>query len=110
MSEPPRPLESVQANPTDDQRHSGVYGKGGTMMTVSFRIPAAVLAFALIAAPAAGLAQSGTPTREGNIWDWRDHQPTMAQVQRQEKAAGIAPTSSQRDSNAATVDQLYQQL
>jgi hypothetical protein len=72
------------------------------------RIPAIALAFALLAAPAAALAQ--VPTREGNIWDWRDHQPTETQVQQNEKAAGIAQTPSQRETASDTVDQLYRQL
>ena len=80
------------------------------MAIVSFRISAVMLAFALLAAPEAGFAQSQAPAREGNIWGWSDHQPTMAQVQQQEKAAGIAPSPSRRDSNAAAVDQLYRQL
>jgi hypothetical protein len=78
------------------------------MTIVSFRIPAVALAFALLAASQAAYAQSLAPTREGNVWDWRDHQPTMAEVRQKEKAAGIAPSGS--DSNAATVDQLYRQL
>jgi hypothetical protein len=73
-------------------------------------MPSVALAFALLGAPAAAFAQSGVPNREGNIWGWTDHQPTMAQVQQQEKAAGIAPTPSQRDKDTTTVDQLYRQL
>jgi hypothetical protein len=79
------------------------------MTTISFRMPATVLAFALLGAPATGFADE-VPTREGNIWGWTDHQPTMGQVQQQEKAAGVAPPPSQRDSDAATIDQLYRQL
>jgi hypothetical protein len=71
-------------------------------------ISAIALAFALLAAPAAALAN--VPTREGNIWDWRDHQPTETPVQRSEEAAGIAPTPAQRDAAAATVDELNRQL
>jgi hypothetical protein len=79
------------------------------MTTVSIRIPAAVLTFALLAAPATGFANQ-VPTREGNIWNWTDHQPTMEQVQRQEKAAGVAPTPSQGATDAATVDRIYREL
>jgi hypothetical protein len=74
------------------------------------RLSAMALTLALLAAPAAGFAQTGTPTREGNIWGWRDHQPTMAQTRRSEEAAGIAPTPSQGDASSATVDQLYREL
>jgi hypothetical protein len=55
-------------------------------------------------------AQSQTPTRIGNIWNWRDHQPTETQVQREEKEAGIAPTRAQESSEAATLDQINRQL
>jgi hypothetical protein len=85
-----------------------------------FRIPAMVLTFALLAAPAATFAQSEVPAREGpvregpvregNVWDWRDHQPTEVGVSRKEKAEGVAPTSSQRESDSTTVDTLYRQL
>lgn len=34
------------------------------------------------------------PRREGNIWDYKDHQPTEAEVRAAERAAGIAPPSS----------------
>jgi hypothetical protein len=55
-------------------------------------------------------AQAQTPTRIGNIWNWQDHQPTETQVQRDEKEAGIAPTPSQKSSEAATLDQINRQL
>ncbi len=51
---------------------------------------AAALAVVLLAAPAAAVAQTPAPAREGDIWDWRDHQPTAAQVQQNAKAAGVA--------------------
>jgi hypothetical protein len=59
---------------------------------------------------AAAFAQTQTPIQIGNIWNWQDHQPTKAQVQREEKAAGIAPTPSQRASDLATLRQIYRQL
>jgi hypothetical protein len=80
------------------------------MTNISFRIPTMALTFALLAAPAAAFTQSGVPTREGNIWGWRDHQPTEAEVSRKEAAAGIALAPSLRASNAATVDELFRQL
>jgi hypothetical protein len=60
---------------------------------------AVAIALALILAESSlALAQSNLPpggaataTREGNIWDHRDHQPTEAEVRAAEKAAGIAP-------------------
>jgi hypothetical protein len=80
------------------------------MESSAFRIPAMALAFAVLAASPAASAQVPTPTREGNVWGWRDHQPTRAQTAENEKAAGIAPSLSQSDANAAAVDQLYRQL
>jgi hypothetical protein len=101
-------LETVTANPIKEVRHPGAHKRPTNMVNNSFRIPTIALALALLAAPATTFAQSGVPTREGNTWDWRDHQPTEAEVLQKEKAAGLAP--SQKDSNAATVDELYQQL
>ena len=68
------------------------------------------LAVALLAAPAATFGQTPAPSRDANVWDWRDHQPSQAEVVQKERAAGVAATPSQRDSSAATVDQLYRQL
>jgi hypothetical protein len=84
--------------------------KGANMAKVSFRILTMALTVGLLAAPASGFAQSGVATREANVWGWRDHQPTEAEVSRKEKTAGIAPAPSRKDSTAATVDELYQQL
>jgi hypothetical protein len=80
------------------------------MTNIRIRIPAMTLTFALLAAPATAFAQSEVPAREGNVWGWHDHQPTEAEVSRKEKAAGIVAAPSQRDANAATVDELYQKL
>lgn len=80
------------------------------MAKFPFPISTMVLGFALLAAPATAFAQAGVPTREGNVWGWRDHQPTKSDVSQKEKAAGIAPTPSQRDSDSAALDELYQQL
>jgi outer membrane biogenesis lipoprotein LolB len=82
------------------------------MKQLSSRVAVAALAIALLAAPAAAFSREPDPVpdRNANVWDWRAHQPTQAQVERKENAAGVAPTQSQRDSGAATVDQLYRQL
>jgi hypothetical protein len=80
------------------------------MANIKFRTRALLLTFALLAAPVMTFAQSEVPVREGNVWDWRDHQPTEAGVSRQEQAAGVAPTSSQRESEVAAVNELYRQL
>ena len=80
------------------------------MESFAFRIPSLALTFALLAAPAVAFAQARAPTREGNVWGWRAHQPTEAQVQQLERVAGIAPTPFERESNATTMDRLNQQL
>jgi hypothetical protein len=80
------------------------------MKSISTRVFSMVLAIALFTGPVAAFAQTQSPTRIGNIWNWHDHQPTEAQVQREEKAAGIAPTPSQKASDAATLNQIYRQL
>jgi hypothetical protein len=54
-------------------------------------------------------AEEQTPARTGNIWNWRDHQPTETQVERDEKAAGVAPTPSQESLEAAILDQINRQ-
>jgi hypothetical protein len=80
------------------------------MKKLSSRVSVAAVALALLAAPASAFGRDQIPTRNGNVWHWRDHQPTEAQVERQENAAGIASTQSQRESATTTVDQLYRQL
>ena len=80
------------------------------MGTHALRLSAISLTFALFATPVVAFADPGTPAREANIWGWRDHQPTESQVRQNERAAGIAPTPSQGDADAAAVDQLYRQL
>jgi hypothetical protein len=83
---------------------------GAIMQQLSSQVSALALAVALLAAPVATFGQTPAPSRDANVWDWRDHQPTQAEVVQKEKAAGIAASPSQRDSSAATVDQLYRQL
>jgi hypothetical protein len=80
------------------------------MKRTPLRVVAVILSVALLAAPAVAFAGAQAPSREGNVWNWRRHQPTEAQVEPKEKAAGLAPTSPQRETDAATVDHLYRQL
>jgi hypothetical protein len=47
--------------------------------------------------------------REGNEYDFRDHQPT-AQVQSQEKAAGVAPDATQSKHENQTLGALDKNL
>lgn len=52
----------------------------------------------------------GPPTRIANIYDGFDHQPSQSQVERHEQAAGIDLNRSQQERDAATVNELYQEL
>ena len=56
------------------------------MKNIPFSMAATVLTVALLAAPAAAFAQPQVPTREGNIWGWRDHQPTDPRVSNMQDA------------------------
>ena len=80
------------------------------MKQFSSRVLVAAVAIALLAAPATAFSREQVPDRNANVWDWRAHQPTEAQVRQKESAAGIAPTQAQRDSETAAVNQLYRQL
>jgi len=80
------------------------------MQQLASRVSMAALAVALLATPATAFGVEQIATRNANVWDWRAHQPTQAQVEQNESTAGVAPTQSQRESSAATVDQLYRQL
>jgi hypothetical protein len=55
---------------------------------------ALVLAALLSLDPRVALAEPG---RNANIWNWRDHEPVPSQVQKEEQAAGIAPSSQLKD-------------
>ena len=60
------------------------------------------------AAAAPHHASSATPSRIDNIWDWRAHQPTKAEVCSLEPS-DPATLRAQREANDE-VNQLYQQL
>ena len=90
------------------------------MQQLPSHICALALAVALLAAPAATVGQTpapsrdapsrDAPSRDANVWGWHDHQPTQAEVVQREKAAGVAASSSRRDTAEDTVDDLYRQL
>ena len=50
------------------------------------------------------------PRREGDIYNFRDHQPTEKQVRGSESRAGVAPSPAQRRDNKDEVDKLDRQL
>ena len=51
-----------------------------------------------------------SPTRIANIYGGLDHQPNQSEVERREQATGIAPNHNQRERDAATLNELYQEL
>jgi hypothetical protein len=53
-----------------------------------------------------------TPSGEGNVWDYKDHQPTEAEVEAAEKAAGTeepARTGAQLDRSLERLQQEIEQ-
>jgi hypothetical protein len=103
-------LETVASIAILEKRHNGASTGGANMAKFPFGMAVVAVTFALVAARGLAYAQSEVPDRNGNTWDWRDHQPTEAGVSRKEKAAGITPTPARSRSNSATVDELYRQL
>ena len=67
---------------------------------------------AVLATMASGtaLAQTQVPTRVGNIWNGRDHEPVPGDVMRKEQATGIAPSPQHQQANTDEVETLYQDL
>jgi hypothetical protein len=80
------------------------------MTVIPRRLSAAALAVALLALPGVAYAQDAAPTRQANVWNGQHHQPTESDVQQKEKAAGVAPTQSRQDQQAATVHTLNRRL
>ncbi len=70
-------------------------------------LAAATLAMPLLAAAPA--AAEPVP-RNGNIWDYKAHQPTRAGVRRRERQAGVAASPAQARRNAGEMHQLDQHL
>ena len=75
---------------------------------------AAALVFAVAAPAAAQTApvdvEHASPTREGNVFDHRDHQPTEAQVDRAEGSSGInSPSPTTEHQVEEGVDKLLRQ-
>lgn len=81
-------------------------GRGPALLTAA--------TLALIFAVPAGMAlaqQAGggqPPPRIGPEWDWRKHQPTPAEIEARERAAGRQPSPNAADSRE--VDRLYREL
>ena len=67
-----------------------------------------VLGYAAV--PAVALTDDGGASREGDIWDWRDHEPVPFEVLRDEQAAGVAQSARQRRNANDDVERIYRQL
>jgi hypothetical protein len=76
---------------------------------------AAILAPSLEARPAwsqspAPRADASIPSREGNIYDHKRHQPTEAEVEAAEKAAGADLSPSLEIGRASDIENLRQEI
>ena len=60
--------------------------------------------------PAFAAEQNQVPTREGNTWDWRKHEPVPSDVQQQEQSQGVALPEAQQKQQTDDVESLYRQL
>lgn len=99
---------------------AGVAALGGPRSVAQSPVPgrpaAAVLvrllAAAALAVPFFAVAPAAAQTvpRNGNIWDFKAHQPTRAGVRRRERRAGVAASPAQARRNAGEVHQLDQHL
>jgi hypothetical protein len=70
----------------------------------------ALMFFAVSCRTLASAEPGGPPVRIDNIYGGLDHQPTQSEVQDRERASGLGLSAAQQQRNAATVDQLYEQL
>ena len=53
--------------------------------------------------------QPNPPERIGPVWDYREHQPTPAEIEARERARGL-PQENRMQRDAQEVDQLYREL
>jgi hypothetical protein len=59
-------------------------------------------------APPPGAAQPARPGRNGEVWDFRTHQPNPAEIEARERALGL-PQAAQ-PGETQEIDQLYRDL
>jgi hypothetical protein len=78
--------------------------------TAALFVLCTLMFFAVSCCSLASAESGGPPARIGNIYGGLDHQPTQSDVQDRERAAGVGANTAQQQRNAATVDQLYEQL
>jgi hypothetical protein len=55
-------------------------------------------------------ATAQTQNHDGDTWGGRRHRATEAQIESQERAAGVASTPSRATSDAVALDRIYRQL
>lgn len=78
---------------------------------VRWRIALLALPLALGLVPLPGYAQSQlVAPREGNIWNWKAHQPTRGGTRGREEAAGVALPPQQSGRETREVERLDRQL
>jgi len=68
-----------------------------------------LLGLICLSAPA-GAQQRPPPSRNANIFNGLDHQPTPSEVEGRERQQGVAPDSSQQAAENATIEHLYREL
>ena len=68
------------------------------------------LAAAVIFVAAPGIALGKPPARVDNIWHWRHHEPSPAQLRRAERAKPVLPLPGPRPATTAEVEDLYHLL
>ena len=61
-------------------------------------------------APMALADQVQPPARIANIYGARNHQPTRAEVDQREQAAGIRPDAARQSAGDAAVQRLFEEL
>ena len=83
---------------------------GRTVLVAAVTLLCAVLLPAGAALAQRARAPNETSARVGNIWGGFDHQPILSQVERAERARGVAPSAREEGREAQIVRELNQQL
>jgi hypothetical protein len=60
--------------------------------------------------PGIGNREDRVATREGNTWNWRDHEPDPSMVHRKEEAAGHGASAGQQKKTTDDLENIYRQL
>jgi hypothetical protein len=84
-------------------------GDDGWLGRATLLLLGSVLVYGLLCVPV-NAQDVKPPTRNANIYDGFDHQPTRSEIEGREQAAGIAPNTRRQSSDDATLQQLYRDL